>query len=147
MRTYRAAFCIALLAAIVAGCSPFSRGRGKVQTGSVTPQVEAKAPPTVAATPSLVTFEAGLAGGLHCSGGYNPLENSLTFTAAVVCDDGRTGTVTAARSEENDPVGTLVFADGATVSVALRRLAPGDAEAPPRAAKQLPAPETSAYVN
>jgi hypothetical protein len=146
MAAHHAALCVALLAAFVAGCSPLARFKaGKIQTGSVAPQeVEAPAAP---AAPSLAAFEATEPStGLHCTGAYNPLENSLTFTAAVVCEDGRMGEVTAARPGKLGGTGTLVFVGGATVSVALRWLAATDVEAPPSAAHQLPAPDPSAYV-
>jgi hypothetical protein len=150
MEARRAALWVALVAAIVAGCSPFSRGRaGKLQTGSVGAQ-----PLTVQqdereaeAAPTLASFEAtDVASGLRCTGGYNPLESTLTFTAAVVCEDGRTGEVTAQLSRDLGGTGTLVFAGGATATVTLRRLATADVKAPPAAAKELPAPDPTAYV-
>jgi hypothetical protein len=147
MRAHRAALCVALLAAFVAGCSPFGRGRaGKISTGSVAPQQEEEAAPETAA-PSLAAFEAtDLATGLTCTGSYQPLENNPTFAAAVACDDGRTGKVTAARSPEFGGAGTLAFSDGTGGTVTLRRLAAAEVSAPPSATNQLPAPDQSAYV-
>ncbi len=147
MNAQRAAICIALSGAILAaGCSPFSRFRdGKVETGSILPpleQAEEERPP--AAAPTLAAFEATEpASGLQCSGGYNPLEEGLTFTAPVVCEDGRTGKVTARRSGEG--AGTLAFDGGVSVSVSLRRVQ-DETEIPPAAPNQLPAPDISAYV-
>jgi hypothetical protein len=148
MEARRAALWVALIAAIVAGCSPFSRGRaGKLQTGSVVPPAQQEGETAAAAAPTLASFEAtDLASGLHCTGGYNPLESSLTFTAAVVCEDGRTGEVTAPLSRDLGGTGTLVFAGGATATVTLRRLAAADVETPPSAAKELPAPDPTAYI-
>ncbi|MGH6923498.1 MAG: hypothetical protein ACRED5_07135 [Propylenella sp.] len=149
MGARRAALWVVLFAAIVAGCSPFSRGRaGKVQTGSVAPPlVLEEEAPALAAAPTLASFEAtDLASGLRCTGGYNPLESGLTFTAAVVCEDGRTGEVTGPLSRDLGGTGTLVFAGGAAASVTLRRLAAADVETPPTAAKELPAPDPSTYV-
>jgi hypothetical protein len=149
MEARRAALWFVLIAAIVAGCSPFSRGRaGKLQTGSVAqPLIVQQEEPKAEAAPTLASFEAtDLASGLRCTGGYNPLERTLTFTAAVVCEDGRTGEVTAALSRDLGGTGTLVFASGATATVTLRRLAAADVEAPPTAARELPPPDPSAYV-
>lgn len=145
MRAHRAALCVALVAAIVAGCSPFGRGRGaKISTGSV---VEEPAPEPAAAAPSLSAFEATeLATGLKCTGSFQPLENSATFDAAVVCDNGQTGRVKAARSDDLSGTGALTLADGTAGTVALRRLSTADLQAPPSAKTELPAPDPTAYV-
>lgn len=147
MRIFRAALCLVLLAVSAAGCSYFGRGRGgDVATGSV-PQPRPQQTSESSAAPSLAAFEVtDLATGLTCTGNYQPLENSETFDAAVVCDDGRTGHVTATRSEDLSGTGTLALADGTAGTVALRRLAAETAEAPPTAKTQLPAPDPAAYV-
>jgi len=129
------------LATLVAGCSILSPG-GLIRTGSVARQVETSAvplPPAPVATPSLAGFEAtDLASGLNCTGNYNPLENEATIDTPVVCEDGRMGRVTAARSRDLSGGGTLVLANGAKSAVALRRIDATTAGAPPAAVNQLP---------
>jgi hypothetical protein len=133
-----------LFALLVAGCSMLSAGKpGSMSTGSVEPE-EQSAP---AAAPAISAFEATeLSSGVKCTGSYNPLENSRTFTASVVCDDGRMGEVTAARSRDLSGTGTLAFSGGGEGIVALRSLAASEGEAPPPAARQLPPPDPSTYV-
>lgn len=129
-----------LVALLIAGCT-LAR-QEKIRTGSVRPHKAAAAAPE---TPSLAAFEAtDLSTGLKCIGSYNPLENVATFTAAVACEDGRTGKVTAARSHDLSGTGTLKLAGGTTGSVMLSRLVAD--EAPPSARNQLPAPDPSLYT-
>jgi hypothetical protein len=144
MGAVRAAISAVPLAVLVAGCTMLSAGKpGRVNTGSVEPQ-ERQAP---AAAPSIASFEATeLSTGLKCTGSYSPLENSRTFTAPVVCDDGRMGEVTAARSRDLSGTGTLAFSGGGEGTVALRILAASEGEAPPPAASELPPPDPSTYV-
>lgn len=136
--------CALALAALVAGCSLSGLGEsGAVRTGSVDGREE----PAPVAAPSLAAFEAtDLATGLTCTGSYNPLESGPTFSASVVCDDGRMGKVTAARSRGLSGTGTLALSDGSEGSVALRRVAARETEAPPAAANQLPPPDPSTYL-
>ncbi len=130
------------LAALAAGCSLSGSGEsGAVRTGSIERREEP------APAPSLAAFEAtDLATGLTCAGSYNPLENRPTFSASVVCDDGRMGKVTAARSRGLSGTGTLALSDGSEGSVALRILSARESEAPPAAANQLPPPDPSTYL-
>ena len=148
MRAGYWALAIALpLAAFAAGCQLLpGRGGETVATGSVTSAPERKTPDQTAPVPSLAAFEAtDLTTGLTCTGNYNPLENSPTFTARVVCEDGRSGTVTGPRATELSGTGTLELADGGGAAT-LRRLSAAETEAPPAAANQLPPPDPSAYV-
>ncbi len=141
MRVLRAALSIVLLAALVAGCSYFGRrDDNKIATGSVA-ALPRKKPASPPAAPSLTAFEAtDPATGLTCTGSYQPLENSVTFDASVVCDDGRKGRVTGARSQEPNGTGTLTLDDGTGGSVALKRLFSESAEAPPTPETELPSP-------
>jgi len=139
----RAAVVAVLVALSVGGCVLHSRSI--VRTSSVAPRPHER-PATAAIGPSLVAFEAtDLETGLTCSGSYEPLDMSPTFVAVVMCDDGRTGEVAAARSDEFS-AGTLTFESGWRSAVTLRRLAEADAKAPPVAARQLPTPDPLLYV-
>ncbi len=149
MKASHTALCAVLLAVATAGCSSVGAGKdGNVATGSIA--AEPTAASAVTAAPSLAMFEATeLVTGLRCTGSYNPLENNATFRAAVVCSDGRRGTVSGVRPGGLSGTGTLVFADGEEAAVALRRLAQGEAEvtdAPPVAVRQLPAPDPTVYA-
>ncbi len=144
--SHTALLCAVLLATVMAGCSSLGGGEGgNVATGSI-----AEPAPAVTAAPSLAMVEATeLTTGLRCTGSYNPLENSATFKAAVVCSDGRTGAVSGVRPGSFSGTGTLVFSDGEEAAVALRRLSTGEAgemDAPPAAVRQLPAPDPTVYA-
>lgn len=149
MKARSAAWGVALAAALtVTACSPLGRGEpNSVRTGSVASQAgnPLEAPSDAL---SLSTFEAtDFKSGLTCTGSYNPLENAETFTAAVVCDNGRTGEVTGMRSRDLSGTATLTLAGGETSSVALRPLAGAEQAAPPASAKQLPSPDPFSVAN
>lgn len=135
-----------LLAASAAGCTLLPGGNEMVSTGSVT-NASSQQGVRETAAPALAAFEATeVTSGLTCTGNYRPLENSPTFSARVVCEDGRTGTVSGPRSNDLGGAGTLELADGGGGAVTLRRLSAGETAVPPAAANQLPPPDPSAYV-
>ena len=143
---YRALALTLLLTAFAAGCQALSGGGAQTDT-LATGSVTTSSPDETAPAPALAAFEATeVTTGLTCTGNYRPLENSPTFTARVVCKDGRTGTVTGPRASELGGTGTLELADGSGGAVTLRRLSAADTEAPPAAANQLPPPDPSTYV-
>ena len=143
---YRALAVALPLAAFAAGCQLWP-GRDAETEAVASGSVTAGSPEQTTPAPSLAAFEATeVTTGLTCTGNYSPLENSPTFSARVVCRDGRSGTVTGPRTNDLGGTGTLELSDGGGGAVTLRRLTAAETEAPPAATNQLPAPDPSTYL-